>query len=146
MSRTVSFQDQVTFSHDFIRRRYLRHYDPKLSREPSYSKLTIPYHVICAERIREQRRKQKIDFERELELHQMLRSRAREGVRIHRQFVNPLMEKIDPKDLIKVTLAERKQIHELLTLGYRLKMGLGKCKALEDLEKRLHASKRKNSK
>ncbi|XP_019864872.1 uncharacterized protein LOC109594129 isoform X1 [Aethina tumida] len=106
--------------------------DLNLSRDPSYTKLTVPYRVICANRIRETARRQQEVFKKELSLHEILQTKALDGVRLHREFANPVLENPFPEEVITLTPAQRRQLDEILTYGFYKKVRLGKCPPVDD--------------
>ncbi|CAH1106221.1 unnamed protein product [Psylliodes chrysocephalus] len=93
---------------------------PKLSRsdsiEPSYTNLwTRPYNVICRQRYRNAGTKQRAQFIKEIEDHEILQTHALDGVRIHREFCNVILSEAAPENIIKICEKDRLRIHYILT-------------------------------
>ncbi|CAG9768229.1 unnamed protein product [Ceutorhynchus assimilis] len=87
----------------------------KDSIDPSYTRLTLPYTVICRQRYRKACAKQKAQFAEEIKMHAMFRARALDGVRIHREFCNAIISQIHPSEKITLTKKQEKRVRQLLT-------------------------------
>ncbi|CAG9856700.1 unnamed protein product [Phyllotreta striolata] len=93
---------------------------PKLSirdsMEPSYTKLRdIPYNVVCRQRYRNAGTKQREQFIKEIQVHEILQTHALDGVRIHREFCGVIIVEGAPEDIITLTDKERLRVHMILT-------------------------------
>ncbi|KAL1491700.1 hypothetical protein ABEB36_012258 [Hypothenemus hampei] len=95
-----------------IMARYVR--TPNDTNDPSYSHLTLPYRVICRERYRKAGQQMKAQFIKELNAHQLLRDRALDGVRIHREFANAYINKMKHSEMIILTREQKEKIEKLL--------------------------------
>ncbi|XP_028128147.1 uncharacterized protein LOC114324476 [Diabrotica virgifera virgifera] len=91
---------------------------PKDSYNPSYTNLVLPYRVICRQRYHLAGVKQKAQFIREIRDHELLQSKALDGVRIHREFCNPVLSKPKPNEMIRLTDKQKMKIEEILARNY----------------------------
>ncbi|XP_066147661.1 uncharacterized protein [Euwallacea fornicatus] len=78
------------------------------------TQLKLPYFVVCRQRLLKAGKQQRTQFIRELKAHELLRARALDGVRIHREFCNPILSSVDPKELIVLTKKQKEKIEKLL--------------------------------
>ncbi|CAH0557716.1 unnamed protein product [Brassicogethes aeneus] len=104
--------------------------DLNLSNDPSFSDLKLPYRVICSRRTIKTKQMQVRQFTKELGLHEILQSQALDGVRLHREFSNPILEYPHASELITMTPAEKRQLEEILKFGFYQKVHVGKCPPL----------------
>ncbi|XP_050307420.1 uncharacterized protein LOC126744114 [Anthonomus grandis grandis] len=91
---------------------------PNDSNDPSYTNLKLPYSVICRQRYINAGKKMRAQFIKEIKAHELLRTRALDGVRIHREFCNPIISKIDKKELITLTPKQQERIEYILNNDY----------------------------
>ncbi|XP_057672289.1 uncharacterized protein LOC130903919 [Diorhabda carinulata] len=92
--------------------------DAKDSIDPSYTNLVLPYRVICRQRYHLAGVKQRAQFIKEIKQHELLQSKALDGVRIHREFCNPILSKPNPNELIKLTRKQKMKLEEILSTKY----------------------------
>ncbi|XP_044751884.1 uncharacterized protein LOC123311851 [Coccinella septempunctata] len=87
---------------------------PNDSRDPSYTDLTLPYRVICRQRYQRCAKKYRKQFITEIKRQEAMQFRALDGIRIRREFCDPLIEPLPPKDRIKLTPKQQYRLDELL--------------------------------
>ncbi|KAJ8920951.1 hypothetical protein NQ315_015744 [Exocentrus adspersus] len=74
------------------------------SNDPSYTRLELPYRVICRQRYRQAGVLQRKQFVKEIKDHELLQTKALDGVRIHREFCNSNL--CPPRIFDKVVLSD----------------------------------------
>lgn len=87
---------------------------PNDSRDPSYTNLTLPYRVICRQRYQKCSQKYRNQFISEIKRQEAMQFRALDGIRIRREFCDPLIEPLPPEDTIKLTPKQQYRLDELL--------------------------------
>ncbi|XP_060518396.1 uncharacterized protein LOC132697121 [Cylas formicarius] len=70
--------------------------------------------VICRQRYRTAAAKQRAQFIKEINRHELLQIKALDGVRIHRGFSNPVICQAKPKELVQLTAKQRMRIEDIL--------------------------------
>lgn len=74
----------------------------------------VSSRVICRKRYAKAARKQRKQFIKEIIQQENLQSRALDGVRLHREFCNPVIQPLAPDELITLTPAEEAKLRRLL--------------------------------
>ncbi|KAL3281267.1 hypothetical protein HHI36_004480 [Cryptolaemus montrouzieri] len=87
---------------------------PNDSRDPSYTNLTPPYRVICRQRYQRCAKKYRDQFITEIKRQEAMQFRALDGIRIRREFCDPLIEPLPLEDRIKLTPKQQFRLDELL--------------------------------
>ncbi|XP_076270577.1 uncharacterized protein LOC143202725 [Rhynchophorus ferrugineus] len=87
---------------------------PRDSKDPSYGNLVLPYRVVCRQRYRRAGAIQRAQFIKEIKQHELLQTKALDGVRIHREFCNAIIRQPRPESLIKLTERQKLKLEELL--------------------------------
>ncbi|XP_023029905.1 uncharacterized protein [Leptinotarsa decemlineata] len=82
--------------------------------DPSYSNLVLPYRVVCRQRYRRAGVKQRAQFIKEIKDHELLQTKALDGVRIHREFCNAIIRPPHPDEIIRLTESQKMKIEEIL--------------------------------
>ncbi|KAF5293082.1 hypothetical protein FQA39_LY13692 [Lamprigera yunnana] len=85
---------------------------------PSYSNLGVLYFVASRQRYTLAGIKHRRQFINEVKIHENLQYRALDGVRVHREFCNPILKPIDPSEVIKFTIKEERRLNEILDARY----------------------------
>ncbi|CAG9825346.1 unnamed protein product [Phaedon cochleariae] len=88
------------------------------SNDPSYSRLTLPYRVICRQRYRRAGVQQRSQFIKEIKDHELLQTKALDGVRIHREFCNAVIAPPRAEEIIRLTEKQKMKIEEILARKY----------------------------
>lgn len=70
--------------------------------------------MICRQRYQKAGTKQRLQFLREIRTQEISQSKALNGVRIHRVFVNPVLAPPDPAEIIKLTPKQQFKLEHLL--------------------------------
>ncbi|KAJ3653832.1 hypothetical protein Zmor_013064 [Zophobas morio] len=84
------------------------------SQDPSYRHLQLPYYVVCRQRYTKAATKQRLQFLKEVRKQEISQSRALSGVRIHREFLNPVITPPKAEDVINLTPKQKFKIQQLL--------------------------------
>ncbi|XP_030764677.1 uncharacterized protein LOC115888929 [Sitophilus oryzae] len=88
---------------------------PKDSQDPSYANLKdLPYRVLCRQRYRKAGAKQRAQFVKEIKHHELLQTKALDGVRIHREFCSAIISQPKCEDMITLTREQKIKIEEIL--------------------------------
>ncbi|KAB0797102.1 hypothetical protein PPYR_08096 [Photinus pyralis] len=85
---------------------------------PSYTRLKIEYFVVCRQRYYKEGVKQRRQFIKEIKVHESLQSRALDGVRVHREFCNPVLVPPAASEIIKLTPKEIMRLEKILVTKY----------------------------
>ncbi|ENN79674.1 uncharacterized protein LOC109534596 [Dendroctonus ponderosae] len=88
---------------------------PNDTNDPSYTQLKLPYSVVCRQRYRNAAKQQKADFIKEIQAHELLAEKALDGVRIHREFCNPIISPVKESELITLTKEQQERIEKILS-------------------------------
>lgn len=70
--------------------------------------------MICRERYQKAGAKQRRQFLSEIRMQEISQSRALNGVRIHRVFINPVITPAKPSEIIKLTPKQQFKLKQLL--------------------------------
>ncbi|KAK9870606.1 hypothetical protein WA026_008168 [Henosepilachna vigintioctopunctata] len=87
---------------------------PNDSIDPSYTNLTLPYRVICHQRYQKCAREYRKQFIKEIKRQEAMQFRALDGIRIRREFCDPLIEPLPANDRIKLTAKQKFRLDELM--------------------------------
>lgn len=85
---------------------------------PSYTHLEIEYRVVCRQRYYKEGVKQRRQFIKEIKVHESLQSRALDGVRVHREFCNPVLVPPAESEIITLTRKEMMHLEKILVTKY----------------------------
>lgn len=81
---------------------------------PSYSNLILPYRVVCRQRYQNAINQHHAQFISEICLHERLQPYALGGVRLRREFCDPILIKVGSKDIIGLDLEEERRLEHIL--------------------------------
>ncbi|KAF2881120.1 hypothetical protein ILUMI_25031 [Ignelater luminosus] len=85
---------------------------------PSFTDLILPYRVICRQRYHLAGVKQRRQFLKEISVQEALQTRALSGVRVHREFCNPIINPPVPEEIVTLTREERRHLESVLVRKY----------------------------
>lgn len=74
--------------------------------------------VICRQRYHHDGVKQRLQFIREIKVQEALQSRALDGVRLHREFCNPVICRPIASDIVTLTHDERRRLEIIMDTKY----------------------------
>ncbi|XP_017782128.1 PREDICTED: uncharacterized protein LOC108566651 [Nicrophorus vespilloides] len=106
--------DFVPWNPDRVKSRILKFTKSDSSIYPSYSNLTLPYRVICRQRYQRCIREQQQQIIKEIRMHEELQPQALSGVRLHREFCDPILKKVSTRDRITLTIPEERRLEYIL--------------------------------
>ncbi|KAK5646641.1 hypothetical protein RI129_005105 [Pyrocoelia pectoralis] len=85
---------------------------------PSYTRMALPFFVACRQRYHKDGVKQRRQFIKEIKIEESLESRALDGVRVHREFCNPVIIPPAASEMIKLTRDESMRLEQILVTKY----------------------------
>lgn len=85
---------------------------------PSFTNVKINYFVVCRQRYSLDGIKQRRQFIKEIKVHESLQYKALDGVRVHREFCNPLLIPPAASEIIKLTPKELMRLGDIMDTKY----------------------------